>query len=235
MGLFRRKEERVPPGAVLASFESSRGGQPHVVKVVSRSDVTPDLLARIEGALATVDWSGIDHAYGPAIEVPCLLLAVAVGGDDARREAWWELWGNVHHQGTVYEATVPVVPFIDEVARWIGHPDRVEALSFLREIALADGSHSAEVKAAVRPCAETLLTGWQGEPELVRRALIWLASAFPEMVRTHSDLLALVPDNLRGPYDEVIASAGNRSELDDEAMDRQDELERWALAGWPAE
>ena len=45
----------------------------------------------------------------------------------------------------------------------------------------------------------------------------------------------LVPTDLRTPLDEVTSSGGRRIDLDDEAMDRQDALESWALAGWSLE
>lgn len=50
-------------------------------------------------------WSELSHAYGPAEDVPDLLLALERG----EGQALHELYSCTLHQGTVYEATVPVV------------------------------------------------------------------------------------------------------------------------------
>lgn len=63
----------------------------------------------LEG-LDRVDWSGLTHAYGPADDVPGLLRELAAGED-----AFDALFGNVWHQGTVYPATAPTIPFLLEL------------------------------------------------------------------------------------------------------------------------
>jgi hypothetical protein len=207
--------------------------------VVRREDVSPEQAAALAADLASVDWSSLHHAYGPASEVGALLLAIAIGGNEVRREAWWELWGNVHHQATVYEATVPAVSFIAVVARWPGHPDRIEALNFLREIALGNGTFAEAVHLAVRAHAVSLLDNWTVEPEHVQRALLWLSSAYPDLAQGHPGLTQLVPESMRVAWSEALDSRGRREDLDeddfDALMDRQSELEAWALAGWPTE
>ena len=73
-----------------------------------------------EGLLAGVDgvaWSDLEHAYGPATDIPAMLRAVA-GDDDASRDrAITALFGSICHQGDVYEAAAEAVPFIAELAR----------------------------------------------------------------------------------------------------------------------
>lgn len=61
--------------------------------------------------LDRITWDELTHAYGPASDVPALLRAVLQGGEDAD-EAWNDLHGNIWHQGTVYEATAPAIPFL---------------------------------------------------------------------------------------------------------------------------
>ena len=156
----------------------------------------------------------------------------------ARKAAWWELWGNIHHQGTVYEATVPAVRFIGSIAADADHPDRVQALCFLREIAVGSGQLAPAASAAVRPVAEALLRGSRNEPVLVQRAMLWLLAAFPSLVSKHEDLLRLLPDSMRATWDDVLDRLRRRGEdhqpdeAGDAAFDRQHELEAWALAGW---
>ncbi|WP_062461625.1 hypothetical protein [Demequina soli] len=64
------------------------------------------------GRLEALNWGDIQGAYGPATEVPQLLLS-ARGGDS---DAWFELWGTVWHQGTVYEVSPVVVPYLVDMA-----------------------------------------------------------------------------------------------------------------------
>ena len=68
----------------------------------------------LEG-LDRIDWSSLEHAYGPAKDVPGLIRGLA--SDDAATRKWARrtLWSNVIHQGTVYSATSHAVPFLIEL------------------------------------------------------------------------------------------------------------------------
>jgi hypothetical protein len=57
----------------------------------------------LEG-LERVDWARLQHAYGPATDVPGLLRALTVVDRDTREQTLHELFGNIYHQGTVYSA-----------------------------------------------------------------------------------------------------------------------------------
>jgi hypothetical protein len=65
--------------------------------------------------LERVQWSLHHHAYGQATNVPALLSSVESPDADTRRDALRELWGTVWHQGTVYDCTPLVVPFLIEL------------------------------------------------------------------------------------------------------------------------
>ena len=66
----------------------------------------------LEG-LDRVDWSSLEHAYGPAGDVPDLLRLLL---DDAERDdALHALYGNIFHQSTRYPATPHAVPFLVEI------------------------------------------------------------------------------------------------------------------------
>lgn len=56
--------------------------------------------------LDDVDWASMQHAYGPAIDVPEMLRGLVSQDDHLRREAEDGLWGAVHHQGDVYKSVV---------------------------------------------------------------------------------------------------------------------------------
>lgn len=70
-----------------------------------------------EKRLRSVDWSRYHHAYGPADDVPELLLAIANADADieAFSNATSALWGNVFHQGTRWGVTSKTVPFFIEL------------------------------------------------------------------------------------------------------------------------
>lgn len=214
-------------------------GMSTVIAVHLRHGVQAAQVDALAKALDGVTWTGLQHAYGSAADVPPLLYAVAVGQADARRAAWWELWGNVHHQGTVYSATAAAVPFIASIAEDEVHPDRVQAVAFLRSLALGDGRHADAVRAGVQPYAAMLVERLPREPDLVRRGIAWLASAFPSLAEEDDEVSRLVPEPMRATWREVLDRVRQRGgdddtadEVSDAVLDREDELERWALAGW---
>ncbi|MGW6455657.1 hypothetical protein ACWF94_06955 [Streptomyces sp. NPDC055078] len=71
------------------------------------------------GGIDEVDWAALEHAYGPAEDVPELLRGLA-SGDPAEREAALDgMYGAVHHQGDVYDSTLACIPFLLEL---VGDP-----------------------------------------------------------------------------------------------------------------
>lgn len=84
-----------------------------------------------EHRLRSVDWGRYHHAYGPADDVPELLLAVSNADRDveAFSSATSALWGNVFHQGTRWGVTAKTVPFFIELLT--AGPQSVRAKRFL--------------------------------------------------------------------------------------------------------
>lgn len=84
-----------------------------------------------EQRLRSVDWARYHHAYGPADDVPELLMAVANADRDveAFSSAASALWGNVFHQGTRWGVTAKTVPFFIELL--MTGPQAVRARRFL--------------------------------------------------------------------------------------------------------
>ncbi|GAA2673804.1 MULTISPECIES: hypothetical protein [Actinosynnema] len=89
--------------------------------------------------LDEVDWASMEHAYGPATEVPDLLRGL-VDPDPAVRESALEgMYGTVHHQGDVYECTVATIPLLLEAVA-AGSPGRDGVLGLLASYAeVGDG------------------------------------------------------------------------------------------------
>jgi hypothetical protein len=93
-----------------------------------------DLLAGLDD----VDWHSLHHASGPADDVPRLLRLLLSDDEAVRDDAWETLYSNVWHQGTVYEASAYVVPFLLRMLGSDGPPGQMSLLHFLS--ALAQGS-----------------------------------------------------------------------------------------------
>lgn len=84
--------------------------------------------------LDDIDWSALQHAYGPADEVPGLLRGLASDRPEVREQALDGLYGAVLHQGSVYDSTVAAVPFLLRLAS-ADLPGRAAALEFLAAVA----------------------------------------------------------------------------------------------------
>jgi hypothetical protein len=80
-----------------------------------------------------VPWSTLRHAYGPATDIPALWEKFLAEGDEDG-----DFGNTVCHQGTVYSATSPLVPFAIEVAK-SKHPRRPHVLALLGWIVACTG------------------------------------------------------------------------------------------------
>lgn len=82
-----------------------------------------------------IDWHSLQHAYGPADDVPELLRLLASDDEAVREDAWHELYGTIWHQGTVYEASAYAVPFLLRLFADQRTPDRHAVLEMLQSLA----------------------------------------------------------------------------------------------------
>jgi hypothetical protein len=85
--------------------------------------------------LNTVDWQNLHHAYGEASDVPDLIRALASRDEETRQGVIYALYGNIWHQGTVYEATSYAVPFLLELLASDDVQGKEELLQFLVHLA----------------------------------------------------------------------------------------------------
>lgn len=66
--------------------------------------------------VAWPNWSDLNHAYGAADDIPRILGQLS---PDENAKVWGDLWSRICHQGTVYSASFPVLPYLLEAAlRW---------------------------------------------------------------------------------------------------------------------
>ncbi len=146
--------------------------------------------------LNQVPWKQLTHAYGSAEDVPELLLALRTARPDApsdENSPLWCLFGNIWHQGTVYEATSYAVPFLLELASDAGTPDRIGILALLAEIAKS-GLYASEDAEAVRAhnavgAGFALLVTIADEKGAVALAAVHVLAQLPEFVTEVGPLL----------------------------------------------
>jgi hypothetical protein len=86
--------------------------------------------------LDAVDWAHLKHAYGPAIDVPGQIRALASTDAKAREAAEYELYGNIFHQGTRYQATPHAIPFLLDLVRDRKTPARANIVTLLGFLAI---------------------------------------------------------------------------------------------------
>jgi hypothetical protein len=97
------------------------------------SALDPDVLR------LTTDWHELEHAYGPATDIPAILSHLLEVNSEARAVALGELVGSVHHQNTIYSSTTPVALYIAAILpdeRSTGPCGRGEAVRPMRAVLL---------------------------------------------------------------------------------------------------
>jgi hypothetical protein len=164
---------------VRDAVEEERARSGHSVRVQAPDR---DPLADVEA----VPWQRLEHAYGPAIDVPAVLRAVRT--DDERADgAIDQLLSTIWHQGTVYSATAEAVPFVAALALDEDLPVKRRALLGLLLFSIARGEgyylvHGAEDA----PRSEDVPARLEEETIVVakcRRAVAQVVPAFIEGAR----------------------------------------------------
>ncbi|MFN8489872.1 MAG: hypothetical protein U0350_19965 [Caldilineaceae bacterium] len=94
----------------------------------------------LEG-LDQINWGLLKHAHGPATDVPDLLRALASDDKEVRDKATTHLFGNIWHQGTIFQATSYAVPFLLELLEQPVVEDKATILSLLQAIVTGASAH----------------------------------------------------------------------------------------------
>lgn len=116
-----------------------------------------------------VDWASLRHAYGSAEDVPGLLRGLASTDPVERAGALDGMYGAVHHQGTVYDATLACVPFLFALVACEEVAERGGLVELLVSIGQADQPEEG-AQAAVRARAEVFVALVGDRDSDVRRA-----------------------------------------------------------------
>ncbi|MFJ8023909.1 hypothetical protein [Streptomyces sp. NPDC096311] len=84
----------------------------------------------------TLDWSRLNHAYGPASDLPRLFDEA--GDPELAEVAWEELWASLSHQGTVYTASFAALPVLADIATGRKPGGRWQALGLAGRIVVRE-------------------------------------------------------------------------------------------------
>ncbi|MGW3244435.1 HEAT repeat domain-containing protein [Streptomyces sp. NPDC001070] len=154
--------------------------------------------------LDSVAWSELTHAYGPADDVPGQLRALRSPERDERAKALHELYGNVFHQGSRYEASAYAVPFLVGMAVDPATPDRAAILELVGALAIGyDESHLPAGVDAAAWRSELEEFRAQDPAEVLARYDTWVAEAPTEGDRRVREMRRALFD-----FDRDVASAG---------------------------
>ncbi|WP_329379524.1 HEAT repeat domain-containing protein [Streptomyces sp. NBC_01716] len=134
-------------------------------------------LAQIFADLDAQPWAEREHAYGGADDVPDQLRALASDDAEEAEEALYELYGNIVHQGSVYEATPYAVPYLARLAAAGVRPGDV--LPLIGHIAESEDERSetpGACRVAVTAQLPLILPLVESPDSSVRQAAVWAAA-----------------------------------------------------------
>jgi hypothetical protein len=89
--------------------------------------------------LDDIDWNALEHAYGPAHEVPDLLRGLVSDDPAVRESALDSMYGGVHHQESIYDSTLAAIPFLIRIAGQVELPGRADVVELLASIGNPEG------------------------------------------------------------------------------------------------
>ncbi|MEV0809795.1 hypothetical protein [Micromonospora sp. NPDC050200] len=154
--------------------------------------------------LNSIDWASLTHAYGSAEDVPGLIRDLRSADGEVRSAAMYELYGNIFHQGSRYEATAYTVPFLLELVADPTAPARHEVIHLLSSLAvgyghyhLATGFPVTELRNAVAQVPEETwqrwsqaMKNWHDVVSTGQRQPMPLAKAERRLLETRHELAA---------------------------------------------
>ncbi|MER5458050.1 hypothetical protein ABT008_25075 [Micromonospora sp. NPDC002389] len=248
-----------PTGAAIEY--TNPGARPPVPDVVigeapppASLALTPDQVRDVPIDLSGLDeiaWADLEHAHGPADNVPGLVRALAdpYGNWEQTLD---ELFGDdLLHQGTCYSATAPALPFLTRmiVAGALPAHQRLDLHVWLliaagrrAEEFLGDADYAAakgrppavdeqvqQVHRTVGGQLPALLARWDIEPAAVRYALACLTALYPHHAHPIAARIADMADEFDGTLQGAylnLAHALVRSP-DDEALAIATDIVGW--------
>jgi hypothetical protein len=136
--------------------------------------------------LDEIDWSQLHHAYGEASDVPLFIRHLLSKNSAVVDKAVYELFGNIWHQGTVYEASAFAVPFLQELLKSseIKTQTKKSIAALLASMAdshdIKDGSYALRTRDAVEKELRLLYPFLSCENRTVRECVAGALSRYPQ-------------------------------------------------------
>jgi hypothetical protein len=103
--------------------------------------------------LDAIDWSRLNTCYGHSEEIPVALRNLLSDDAALRRVAFGTLHTELTHQGSIYEASVYVVPFLLDLLALPDMPDKLSLVELLANL----GSKNAYLGESFQELAMRLL------------------------------------------------------------------------------
>ncbi|KAF9784192.1 hypothetical protein IL306_008120 [Fusarium sp. DS 682] len=94
----------------------------------------------LEG-LNSIYWSELEHAYGPAEDVPQLLRDLQSSDPEIRETAHDDCWSMIFHQGTRYSASTAAIPFLYSILNHSDTKSRRNLLFLILSLAVGYPEH----------------------------------------------------------------------------------------------
>ena len=165
-----------------------------------------------------VGWGELEHAYGPAGDVPEMLAGLAAN-DDRWDEHLDDFIGSVTHQGSSYSSTAPALRLIADlaVAPQLSGKRRLDLLYTLflggsaYDRAVAYGyrpeAHHQEVRGTVVAATPQLVGTWATVSDAERRLLLLLAAVAGTSAPRHdlTDAASLLATSMLAEEDGAVA------------------------------
>jgi hypothetical protein len=189
-----------------------------------------------------VDWVGLTHAYGSAQDVPAQIKSLVAPDADVRSAALGELFSSIAHQGTVYPASAPAIPFLARALVCApGQRAQIGLLMALMSRQYGEdwsdpSTSSGAVRARVASVLAELVPLLADPDPQVRRATLGLVAVCPaHLVRALCDLREFDDADGRVRADALLALArvehdwpGLRRRLEDGLLDGSPEVRQAA-------
>ncbi|PLN83697.1 hypothetical protein BDW42DRAFT_164475 [Aspergillus taichungensis] len=115
--------------------------------------------------LTTTPWATLQHAYGPATDIPTQLLSLQSPDRQARSDAYDQLYSNIYHQSDRYEATAYAVPYILSILSNPAAPDRPRLFCLLLDLALGIPAEALPLGVKARSTSARGVSTWRDVPD----------------------------------------------------------------------
>jgi hypothetical protein len=148
-----------------------------------------------------VDWASLRHARGSAEDVPGRLRGLASADATERATALDGMYGTVHHEGRVYDATLACVPFLFSLAAREEVPDRGCIVELLVRIGAESVGGDRRAREAVCAGGELFVRLARDPDPSVRRAA---AGALVRFVSEPPRVLDVLRQRIRAEGDDRV-------------------------------